>query len=1231
MALSNPAVSRSKSHDTTAAWACSGKERHILFRVTAGLSWSCPVFLMKTSNVLHFITHRKRVDRIRMTDALVLIMFLLRVSAGLRTGEYPLYDAMCMSSRQMVSVMWDCNGYVQCMPLGNGTFRAVWIKCSTGRLFDPSKMECVQNYKCATPKEAAINICPAMPFLKFPHPSSCALYYDCSQPNPRHGLAPWENECSDPYLFDEDTFTCVSKQSANGPVCGNRPEPSGKCDYKLGCRGKNCTGLEDGPHFDPRFPFSEHFYICDNGTVSEKRSCQEDGRIFDPIARDCTDTVLEDSVKTFCTRNPAAIFADWTRCSLLYDCSRPNWHMKLKPYQTECVYPRLFDPNTASCASFHDVNCDTRPEPIQPCDYVVGHCSDTDCIPCVASCLGLRDGPNAYPGQVLTGFYLVCQKQRTIDERVCAAGSVFDPQMRSCLTEISAQTLDVYCSNNPNGRLLHPSECSVFYSCAPQNNTQTHPNLPHRAIECKYPYLVDSGTITCKPHTLVRCGARREPFSPCDYVSNRCTTKDCTRCEQMMPSCYGKADNFYPAISQEMTADYIVCKNQRVMGSGVCGNGHIFDIRSLTCTDTVYSLSLMEYCTKYRMGRVQNPRNCAQYYDCAISMSEVTECAYPDLYDVILHLCLPYRQVNCAGRPIFLEPCDSFTFCPVQPCPYCNSAYPSCVGRNGAVGGFQFEPSMYYECENSRLMLKYCQTTFNWTQRACNERITPGPQVNAISTTATPSRSTVTYPITPGNVSQLCYQNSHLVLTKSDNCAQFYNCSRPSSALGSFVEECPVGQLFHVTRKQCLSHLEVVCQGRYEPKQVCDYHSMCHNTTSAGCTECRQTYPSCINTTNGIIPLNAGLSYAAVHCRFRRVLNITTCPTGQFYDSLHNECSSVLQNDTVKHACKDRPGQVMAHPLYCAKYFRCSPQELRGEFAGVTFKMEECPYPLLFSQGLCRSYKIAACGSRKQAITPCDYDELRKCYENVSRCKVNSADTCPDNPQHTCIPCEQRYPSCLGAPDGLVNYPGRLFTPDFINCDQGRTLSILKCVGSIFDPDARRCGLKLETVVTEAQRNTASFCRKYPGAVIPHPTHCAQYYNCSSPPDKGVQGQPHLQECRYLRLFDSNARSCENFIKVLKTTGCGNKFQPRHYCDQSSVCPSLQFPTCEQCRKALPSCENQTNGIHGNPPGGGITRGFMYCVEGRVLATSVCSSGTMFHESQKSCRSSSAARPAGRR
>lgn len=50
-----------------------------------------------------------------------------------------------------------------------------------------------------------------------------------------------------------------------------------------------------------------------------------------------------------------------------------------------------------------------------------------------------------------------------------------------------------------------------------------------------------------------------------------------------------------------------------------------------------------------------------------------------------------------------------------------------------------------------------------------------------------------------------------------------------------------------------------------------------------------------------------------------------------------------------------------------------------------------------------------------------------------------------------------------GSPNGLVAYPGRLFTPDFVRCDEGRTIAILKCVQSMFDPDARTCGLKLDT------------------------------------------------------------------------------------------------------------------------------------------------------------------------
>ncbi|XP_055868910.1 uncharacterized protein LOC106072196 isoform X2 [Biomphalaria glabrata] len=1082
-------------------------------------------------------------------------------------------------------------------------------------------MACVVQYtKCPAPKDAAMNICPSKPHLKFPHPGSCAMFYDCSQPSNRQGLGPWENECPDPLLFDEATYTCVKRKDGDTQFCGTRPEPNGKCEYRLGCTDKNCTGLVDGPHYDPVAPFTEKFYVCKNRTVVEKKHCEEEGHFFDPIKRDCTDAINDESVQNFCKKNPTAVFPDPSKCSLFYDCSQDSWHPLLKPYQSECAYPRLFDQQTSSCASFLDVTCGRRRETIQPCDYVVGHCVDAGCIPCVASCLGLRDGSNAYPGRVLTSFYLVCQRERTIDIRTCAEGSIFDPQMRTCLMEISSQTLDIYCANNPDGRLLHPSECSMFYSCTQQNNSQVNPNLPARAVECKYPYLVDAGTVTCKPHTLVKCGGRREPYSPCDYVSNRCTSKACTKCELIMPSCYGKADNYYPAINQEMTAHYIICKDQRVMGAGSCPNGTIFDIRTLTCTDVVYPLSLLEFCTNYHTGRVQNPANCAQYYDCAMSLTEVTECTYPDLYDVTSHLCLPYNQVTCAGRPVFLDPCDSFTFCPVQPCPYCNSAYPSCVGRNGAVGGFRFEPSMYYQCVNDRLVLKYCQTTFNWTAKTCNELINPGQTDQSSSTSTTtvrPSNTTLASNDLKANIVNTCKAWAGLIMYKEHNCAQFFNCSNPTSPLGAYIDECPVGYLFNIFTNNCHPYNEVMCQGRYEPEQVCDYQRYCQNKSNDGCSECKKIYPSCQNVSSGMAPAQGGFYYSAVICRSGRAVNVSTCPAGQFYDAVMKKCSPIMSDESAKVMCKELPKQIIPHPIYCNKYILCG-ENIPGNPNHANYTIKECPYPLLFSNGLCRNFKTVSCGQRKTAISPCDYEELRKCPESSSTCKVGTADTCPDKTDHICAPCEKRYPSCIDKPDGFVPYPGRLFTRDFVRCDSGRTLAILKCVQSVFDPNTRSCGLKLDQVIAELKTDPISFCKRYPSALIPDSTHCARFYNCSGSSSSGID-VAHLQECRHPKLFDTNKRICDNFIEVLNTAGCEEKFQPKHYCDYVSICPSQRFKTCNDCRKALPSCINQVNGIHGNPPGQAVTAGFMYCVEGRVLATSPCPQGTSFHQSVKAC------------
>lgn len=70
-------------------------------------------------------------------------------------------------------------------------------------------------------------------------------------------------------------------------------------------------------------------------------------------------------------------------------------------------------------------------------------------------------------------------------------------------------------------------------------------------------------------------------------------------------------------------------------------------------------------------------------------------------------------------------------------------------------------------------------------------------------------------------IGSICKAMPRQVLTKDDNCAQFYNCSKPRSPLGPYVDECPVGSLFNTKTKACQPYSEVQCLGRFEPKQAC--------------------------------------------------------------------------------------------------------------------------------------------------------------------------------------------------------------------------------------------------------------------------------------------------------------------------------------------------------------------------------------------------------------------------
>lgn len=68
---------------------------------------------------------------------------------------------------------------------------------------------------------------------------------------------------------------------------------------------------------------------------------------------------------------------------------------------------------------------------------------------------------------------------------------------------------------------------------------------------------------------------------------------------------------------------------------------------------------------------------------------------------------------------------------------------------------------------------------------------------------------------------------------------------------------------------------------------------------------------------------------------------------------------------------------------------------------------------------------------------------------------------CTDN-DGTCLPCLSRLPSCVGLPNGEQEFPGRLWTPWFIECFLNRTVNIGNCGRGVFDPNIKDCVAELD-------------------------------------------------------------------------------------------------------------------------------------------------------------------------
>lgn len=136
------------------------------------------------------------------------------------------------------------------------------------------------------------------------------------------------------------------------------------------------------------------------------------------------------------------------------------------------------------------------------------------------------------------------------------------------------------------------------------------------------------------------------------------------------------------------------------------------------------------------------------------------------------------------------------------------------------------------------------------------------------------------------------------------------------------------------------------------------------------------------------------------------------------------------------------PNGIFPKSDNCAQYYNCSS---RATTVTDNPHVMECQYPFLFNRATkrCDKFEAVTCGARWEPLDACDY-VANTCWRGTH-----------------CIPCNVRYPSCRGMPNGLNPWVGREPSPYFVLCRQERTLSQGQCANSkgpqLFDAVKRIC------------------------------------------------------------------------------------------------------------------------------------------------------------------------------
>ncbi|XP_067669497.1 uncharacterized protein [Haliotis asinina] len=396
---------------------------------------------------------------------LSLMMMQLVVVETLKSGHAPrwLVNLFCKRSSGLTQVPWDCSGYLHCYTQGIIT-HGVWINCPSSLRFDPTSETCVRfSPSCLNMELIARRYCRIYNHLRFPHPDSCAMFYDCSRKTatPAYGLKVYENECPYPMLFDPELAVCRENNANNGISCSN-PPPT-KCDYKTECLSVSSQCEHDGYAPKPGTIYSPGYILCKAGKIVSHLMCTVSEEVFDPVDKTCTSSYLK-SIITYCRMNPSAKFADPRNCARYYDCSTRYHHFGLKPYQSECKYMYLYDESSSTCRLFDMIKspCGNKFEPKSPCEYRIGRCLGREhCMACSASCVGQPDGEVPYPGIPRTRYHLFCRGERTVEIQECPKGYIFHPEIRDCVQDVEETTTPAATTRATTTIMTTPSTTAI--------------------------------------------------------------------------------------------------------------------------------------------------------------------------------------------------------------------------------------------------------------------------------------------------------------------------------------------------------------------------------------------------------------------------------------------------------------------------------------------------------------------------------------------------------------------------------------------------------------------------------------------------------------------------------------------------------------------------------------------------------------------------------------------------